>query len=252
MVGRQAFGQLAQGRRSGAQANDHRPEEQLRSRHPHADRRCEDQSLDASRAATLYRRTAQRNAPGSAAQVYRTLRGLVSFAIKRDYIAGLDPTRGIDNPRPYRPGPVNAANDAELVALFATLERSATWPATKLAIELQLLTGVRPGEARLASWDEIDLEKAAWHIPAERVKSGRMFIVHLSPAALALLDRARALRGLNATSDQRRTTSYSYRVVFQRLLAADSIFTATCCNRPSACRALEKLTFTKIALVVHK
>jgi integrase len=149
----------------------------------------------------------KRNAPGSAAQVYRTLRRLVSFAIKRDYITGLDPMRGIDNPRPYRPGPVNAANDAELLALFATLESSAMWPATKLAIELQLLTGVRPGEARLASWDEIDLEKATWTIPAERVKSGRMFIVHLSPAALALLDRARALRGLNATSDQRPATS---------------------------------------------
>ena len=47
--------------------------------------------------------------------MYRTLRGLVSFAIKRDNVKGLDPMRGIDNPRPYRPGPVNGANDAELV-----------------------------------------------------------------------------------------------------------------------------------------
>ena len=146
----------------------------------------------------------KRNAPASAAQVYRTLRGLVSFAIKRDYIEGLDPMRGIDNPRPYRPGPVNAANDAELVALFSTLESSAVSPTTKLAIELQLLTGVRPGEARLASWEEIDLEKATWTIPAERVKSGRKFMVHLSPAALALLERARVLRGLNSTNDGRR------------------------------------------------
>lgn len=97
----------------------------------------------------------KRNAPGSAAQVYRTLRGLVSFAIKRDYIAGLDPMRGIDNPRPYRPGPVNAASDAELVALFTTLESSAMWPATKLAIELMLLTGVRPrgGQTRILGRD---------------------------------------------------------------------------------------------------
>ena len=42
----------------------------------------------------------KRNAPASAAQVYRTLRGLVSFAIKRDYVEGLDPMRGIDNPGP--------------------------------------------------------------------------------------------------------------------------------------------------------
>ena len=58
------------------------------------------------------------------------MRGLVRFAIKRDYVDGLDPMRGIDNPRPYRPGPVNAANDAELVALFRTPESSAVWPLT--------------------------------------------------------------------------------------------------------------------------
>jgi integrase len=145
----------------------------------------------------------KRNAPGAAAHVYRTLRGLVTFAIKRDYIEGPDPMRDIDNPRPYQPGPVNAANDAELVALFKTLDSSATWPATKLAIEFQLLTGVRPGEARLASWEGIAFEKETWTIPAERVKSGREFLVHLSHAALAMLDRARSLGGLNASGDRR-------------------------------------------------
>ena len=145
----------------------------------------------------------RRGAPGAAAQVYRTLRGLVNFAIRRGHIDGLDPMRGIDNPRPYRPGPVNAASDAELVALFATLDRSAMWASTKLAIELQLLTGARPGEVRLATWAEIDRKRATWSISAERVKSGRMFRVHLSAPAIALLDRATALRGLNENSDRR-------------------------------------------------
>lgn len=147
----------------------------------------------------------RRSAPGAAAHVYRTLRGLVTFAIKRGHIEGLDPMRGIENPRPYRPGPVNAANDAELVALYGTLHLSAMWPSTKLAIEFQLLTGARPGETRLATWSEIDIERATWTIPSERVKSGRSFKLHLSRPAIALLGRARTLRGLNTAIDRHGT-----------------------------------------------
>jgi len=62
-------------------------------------------------------------------------------------------------------------------------------------IEFQLLTGTRPGEARLATWSEIDLDRAAWTIPSERVKSGRAFEIHLSRPAIALLGHAKTLSG---------------------------------------------------------
>jgi integrase len=136
----------------------------------------------------------KRGAPGAAAQVYRTLRGLVTFAIKRQLIDGADPMRGIDNPKPYRPAPVNAASDAELLALLRVVDDSDMHEATKLAIEFQLLTGARPGEVRLAEWDEIRANRHQWVIPAERVKSDREFRVHLSPQARAVLHRARTLR----------------------------------------------------------
>ncbi len=137
----------------------------------------------------------KRGSPGSAAKVYVTLRGLVNFATARGHIEGADPMRGIENPRPYRPAPVNAANDADLVSLMADLEASQLWPSTKLAIELQLLTGVRPVEIRLADWSEFDTDRAVWTIPADRVKTGREFKVHLSKQALQVLERARTLRG---------------------------------------------------------
>lgn len=35
----------------------------------------------------------------------------------------------------------------------------------------QLYTAVRPSEARLATWNEIDLEKGIWKIPANRMKN---------------------------------------------------------------------------------
>ncbi|HTT12887.1 MAG TPA: tyrosine-type recombinase/integrase [Burkholderiaceae bacterium] len=137
----------------------------------------------------------RRGAPGAAAHVYRTLRGLVTFAIKRGYVTAADPMRGIENPRPYRPQPPNAANDAEIVALLQSVDASMLWPATRLAIEFQLLTGARPGEVRLAEWSEIQQDKATWFIPSERFKSGRAFKIHLSDAALAVLKSAKTLRG---------------------------------------------------------
>lgn len=54
-------------------------------------------------------------------------------------------------------------------------------------LEFVLLTACRSGEARLATWSEIDLDKATWSIPAARMKSGRAHRVPLSPEALALL-----------------------------------------------------------------
>lgn len=137
----------------------------------------------------------KRGAPGAAAHVYRTLRGLVSFAIKRGHIDGADPMRGIENPKPYRPAPVNAATDAQLLALLQSVDGSQLWEATKLAIEFQLLTGARPSEVREATWAEFDLGRASWVIPAARVKSGREFKVHLSAQSLALLSRAKLIKG---------------------------------------------------------
>lgn len=136
----------------------------------------------------------KRGAPGAAAHVYRTLRGLVTFAIKRQLIDGADPMRGIDNPKPYRPAPVNAATDAELLALLRAVDESNMHAATKLAIEFQVLTGARPGEVRLAKWSEIRADRHQWVIPAERVKTDREFRVHLSRYAETVLERARAIR----------------------------------------------------------
>jgi len=135
----------------------------------------------------------KRASPGAAAHVYRTLRGLVTFAIKRGHIAGADPMRGIENPRPYRPAPVVAANDSEIVSVLRHIDQSQLWEATKLAIEFQLLTGARPSEIRLATWSEMKTDRATWVISPERFKSDREHRVHLSKQALSILERAKAI-----------------------------------------------------------
>lgn len=136
----------------------------------------------------------KRGAPGAAAHVYRTLKGLINFAVARSYISGADPMRGIANPKPYRPAPVNSASDSEIASLLKAVDGSRMWPTTKLAIEFELLTGARPSEVRLANWCEIDLAKQVWNIPAAKVKSDRSFKVHLSSQAVDVLKRALCYR----------------------------------------------------------
>jgi integrase len=58
---------------------------------------------------------------------------------------------------------------------------------TKCALRLAPLVFVRPGELRKAQWPEIDLEKAEWRIPAERMKMREHHIVPLSRQAVEIL-----------------------------------------------------------------
>jgi len=55
------------------------------------------------------------------------------------------------------------------------------------ALEFLTLTAARSGEVRGAQWNEIDLTKKVWVIPAERMKAKREHRVPLSTQAIALL-----------------------------------------------------------------
>jgi integrase len=55
------------------------------------------------------------------------------------------------------------------------------------ALEFAALTATRSGEVRGATWAEIDLEKAVWTIPADRMKAGREHRVPLAADSVALL-----------------------------------------------------------------
>ena len=63
-------------------------------------------------------------------------------------------------------------------------------PTTKLAFEYIAYTAARSGEARLATWSEVNLETRTWTIPESRMKNGLEHRVPLSQAALEVLARA--------------------------------------------------------------
>lgn len=55
------------------------------------------------------------------------------------------------------------------------------------ALEFLVLTGARSGELLGATWDEIDLQKEIWTVPASRMKAGREHRVPLSGRAMKII-----------------------------------------------------------------
>jgi integrase len=62
-----------------------------------------------------------------------------------------------------------------------------------LALEFTILTAARTGEVLGAKWNEIDSAGLVWSVPAERMKGGREHRVPLPAAAIAVLERMRAM-----------------------------------------------------------
>lgn len=65
----------------------------------------------------------------------------------------------------------------------------------RTALRMLILTGVRPGELRKAEWTEINLDKAVWTIPAEKMKMRRPHIVPLSEQVIDLLKQIQPISG---------------------------------------------------------
>src|SRR6266851_860276 len=66
------------------------------------------------------------------------------------------------------------------------------WP-TILRCGSLILTAARTGEVLEARWSEIDLEQAAWTIPAARMKAGSEHRVPFAPRCVEILKKAKLL-----------------------------------------------------------
>ena len=66
---------------------------------------------------------------------------------------------------------------------------------TKLSFEFLVLTAARSSEARLAKWQEVDVEDATWTVPPERMKARREHRVPLSTRCLEILSQVNELEG---------------------------------------------------------
>lgn len=83
----------------------------------------------------------------------------------------------------------------ELPEFFRTLNTYSGSIVVKLAMRLQVLTGLRPGELRQGEWAEIDFEKRLWEVPPSRMKKRRPHCVPLSAQAIAILEQLKPITG---------------------------------------------------------
>lgn len=86
----------------------------------------------------------------------------------------------------------------ELPPFIAKLEAK-TETIGRLALLFTILTAARNGEVRDAMWSQIDLEAGEWRRPASMMrKNGEAHTITLSPEAVAILERAKQWRTIQA------------------------------------------------------
>ncbi|WP_182629675.1 phage integrase central domain-containing protein [Pantoea hericii] len=84
---------------------------------------------------------------------------------------------------------------SELPRFMAALNNASVRLETRLLIEWQLLTWVRPGEAVKARWSDIDTTNGIWTIPADFMKMRKIHKVPLSREALRILEAMKPVSG---------------------------------------------------------
>jgi integrase len=72
-----------------------------------------------------------------------------------------------------------------------------------VALEFLILTSARSGEVRGATWQEFDLKKREWVIPAERMKARKEHRVPLSDRAVEFLRKSQRAKVMKSCLKQR-------------------------------------------------
>ena len=128
-------------------------------------------------------RNVERSGKQGAAKKYRAeLSAFLSYAVRRGLIP-FNPALGRKLlETTYKPRE-RALEFSELFEVWDAAGKMA-YPACHI-MRLLILTGLRREEATGARWEEFDLDKGIWTIPAERMKGGKAsHVVHLTPQIL--------------------------------------------------------------------
>ena len=147
---------------------------------------CEVNSADVDK---LHREVSNRT-PVQANRVIAALRKALSMAKRWKYIES-NPASGVEM-NAEKPRERFLSPEEQRSFLAALSSRSET--ASTLAIWFLLLTGARSGEVFSAEWSQFDMGSGVWTKPSSHTKQRRVHRVPLSPAALAILEKAQKIR----------------------------------------------------------
>ena len=134
--------------------------------------------------------------PETARRVRQRMRTIFRWAMANELIETNPAGEAIDGALPSMPkvkAHLWALPYQEVGSALRTVDASQTSLASKHCLKFLVLTAARSGEARGATWDEIDFEGATWTIPGSRMKAGMEHRVPLSDQALDVLMLAHRL-----------------------------------------------------------
>lgn len=140
----------------------------------------------------------KRGADQMALQTRNVLKRLFAYAIARQKIQ-FNPAAAIEAKfiATARSRDMALSPD-EIGKLLRAIYQSSMKRVHKLALHLLILCMVRKSELIKAKWEELDLEKAEWAIPGERMKKDRPHLVPLSRQVAAMFEE---LKGLASGSE---------------------------------------------------
>jgi len=142
-----------------------------------------------------------RDATSMTRRVLNTCSQVFSYAVHEELI-DINPAKNIDTKLAFKPHVeknFKRVSEKELPALLRDIDKYgdeyAGTELTRLGLQLLAYTFVRTSELIGAKWDEVDLEKGVWQIPAERMKMRNPHIVKLSKQALTIFKRLHEISG---------------------------------------------------------
>ena len=137
----------------------------------------------------------------TATRVRRRIEAVLSWATANKHRKGDNPARWKGNLSEFLPQPSKVAKAEHYPAV--SFDDAPAWFAAvrgrdgngARALEFAALTAVRSGEVRGARWDEFDMLRSVWIIPAARMKMDKEHRVPLSPEAVSLLKAQPQIEG---------------------------------------------------------
>ena len=133
--------------------------------------------------------------PKMAREVRSNLSTVMTWAINREYRASNPATSAAVKELGKQPPGRHHASLAQdqLGSALAKIRDADAWWAVRYCLIFTVFTGVRSGEARRATWDEINWEDLTWTIPGARMKNSIDHKIPLCGQTIEILLHAREI-----------------------------------------------------------